>query len=161
MNPTLDPFQTFPYAQDIFNTFLSIQIEIIRLAKQSGMQVTCEVAPHHLFLTSDDLGTIGHAKGQVRPSLVTAEDQRALWENMEYIDCFATDHGECCNRRKTKLEQISMVPCGSDTIYSVKIKTGDQKGKSVRVYASSVVIFHRKSVSGNDILSCKFQLHTQ
>ena len=39
---------------------------------------------------------------------------------------------------KTKLEQISMVPCGSNTIYSVKIKTGDQKGKSVRVYASSV-----------------------
>ena len=36
---------------------------------------------------------------------------------------------------------ILMVPCGSNTIYSVKIKTGDQKGKSVRVYASSKNVY--------------------
>ena len=57
------------------------------------MRVTCEVAPHHLFMTSANLDKIGHARGQVCPRLVTKEDQKALWENMDIIDCFATDHG--------------------------------------------------------------------
>ena len=57
-----------------------------------GMQITCEVCPHHLFLTKDDLSYIGEQKGQVRPHLVTQDDQNALWENMKYIDSFATDH---------------------------------------------------------------------
>ncbi|XP_077991291.1 multifunctional protein CAD-like isoform X2 [Glandiceps talaboti] len=68
------------------------EIEIIRAAKERGMQVTCEVAPHHLFLTSDDLDVIGCGKGQVRPMLCTKADQEALWDNMDIIDCFATDH---------------------------------------------------------------------
>ncbi|PIO77195.1 aspartate carbamoyltransferase [Teladorsagia circumcincta] len=29
---------------------------------------------------------------KVRPCLATVEDRNALWENLEYIDCFATDH---------------------------------------------------------------------
>ena len=57
------------------------------------MQVTCEVAPHHLFMTSDDLAVIGQGIGQVRPMLCSKEDQEALWDNMDIIDCFATDHG--------------------------------------------------------------------
>lgn len=57
-----------------------------------GIQVTCEVAPHHLFLTKDDLATIGEGRGQVRPMLSAEEDREALWENIDIIDCFATDH---------------------------------------------------------------------
>ncbi|XP_071499632.1 multifunctional protein CAD-like [Diadema antillarum] len=68
------------------------EIEVIRMAKESGMQVTCEVTPHHLFLTEDDLEVIGQDRGQVRPCLVTADDQQALWDNLDIIDCFATDH---------------------------------------------------------------------
>lgn len=55
--------------------------------------MTCEVAPHHLFLCQDDLGRLGEGRGQVRPTLGTHEDLEALWENMDVIDCFATDHG--------------------------------------------------------------------
>ena len=51
------------------------------------------MCPHHLFLTSDDATRLGGGKGEVRPCLVTQEDQNALWENMNIIDCFATDHG--------------------------------------------------------------------
>lgn len=58
-----------------------------------GMPVTCEVCPHHLFLCEEDLGRIGVGRGQVRPSLATKEDQQALWDNLDIIDCFATDHG--------------------------------------------------------------------
>ena len=74
--------------------YLFFQILVIKAAKEKGLQVTCEVAPHHLFLTSDDLDIIGQARGQVKPPLVTKSDQEALWENMAIIDCFATDHGK-------------------------------------------------------------------
>lgn len=66
---------------------------MIRAAKEKGLAVTCEVAPHHLFLTSDDLEGIGQERGQVKPCLCTKEDQQALWDNIDIIDCFATDHG--------------------------------------------------------------------
>ncbi|XP_058791918.1 CAD protein [Phymastichus coffea] len=68
------------------------EIQIIRAAKEKGLAVTCEVCPHHLFLTQDDLDTIGHGRGQVRPILCTKEDVQALWDNMDIIDVFATDH---------------------------------------------------------------------
>jgi len=68
------------------------EIELIRKAKESGFQITCEVTPHHLFLTEEDLQSIGLGRGEVRPVLATKMDQQALWENLEVIDCFATDH---------------------------------------------------------------------
>lgn len=70
------------------------QIFIIRAAKQRGIRVTCEVAPHHLFLCEDNVAAIGEGRAQVRPMLGTREDMEALWENLDIIDCFATDHGE-------------------------------------------------------------------
>ncbi|KAK2889896.1 CAD protein [Channa argus] len=68
------------------------EILIIRAAKKNGIKVTCEVAPHHLFLCEDNVADIGNGRAQVRPMLGTREDMEALWENMEIIDCFATDH---------------------------------------------------------------------
>uniref|UniRef100_UPI003AAE4603 multifunctional protein CAD isoform X3 n=1 Tax=Centroberyx gerrardi TaxID=166262 RepID=UPI003AAE4603 len=68
------------------------EILIIRAAKQKGIQVTCEVAPHHLFLCEDNVAEIGDGRAQVRPMLGTREDMEALWENLDIIDCFATDH---------------------------------------------------------------------
>ncbi|KAI5627787.1 CAD protein [Silurus asotus] len=68
------------------------EILIIRAAKQKGIQVTCEVAPHHLFLCEDNVSVLGDGRAQVRPMLGTREDMEALWENLDIIDCFATDH---------------------------------------------------------------------
>uniref|UniRef100_A0A4W6DF73 Multifunctional protein CAD n=1 Tax=Lates calcarifer TaxID=8187 RepID=A0A4W6DF73_LATCA len=68
------------------------EILIIRAAKQKGIQVTCEVAPHHLFLCEENVSEIGDGRAQVRPMLGTREDMEALWENLDIIDCFATDH---------------------------------------------------------------------
>lgn len=74
-----------------------VQILVIKAAKERGLQITCEVAPHHLFLTADDLATIGATFGKVMPRLVSKEDQQALWDNLDIIDCFATDHGRLCS----------------------------------------------------------------
>lgn len=69
------------------------EILVIRAAKEKGLPVTCEVAPHHLFLTREDIPALGSpGRGEVRPRLATAADCQALWDNLEVIDCFATDH---------------------------------------------------------------------
>ncbi|XP_064196290.1 CAD protein isoform X2 [Anguilla rostrata] len=68
------------------------EILIIRAAKQRGVQVTCEVAPHHLFLCEENVPAIGTGRARVCPALGTREDMEALWENLDIIDCFATDH---------------------------------------------------------------------
>ncbi|MBN1665596.1 MAG: amidohydrolase family protein [Anaerolineales bacterium] len=73
------------------------EIEMIRAAKERGVPVTCEVGPHHLFLSVADFEHLSQAgrypgRKEVRPCLATPDDQQALWENLAYIDCFATDH---------------------------------------------------------------------
>lgn len=66
-------------------------IELIARAKAQGSPVTCEVTPHHLFLTEEDLPHLGPL-GEMRPRLGTPADREALWKHLDIIDCFATDH---------------------------------------------------------------------
>lgn len=68
------------------------EILLIRAAKERGLQVTCEVCPHHLFLAEDDIPALGAGRGEVRPRLATCADRDALWANLDVVDCFATDH---------------------------------------------------------------------
>jgi dihydroorotase-like cyclic amidohydrolase len=68
------------------------EIELIRSAKDKGLRVTCEVTPHHLFLTEADAPAIGAGRCEVRPRLATAADRAALRANLDCVDCFATDH---------------------------------------------------------------------
>lgn len=68
------------------------EIALVRLAKEKGHAVTCEVTPHHLFLSEEDIPRIGERRSEVRPRLAKKSDQQALWENMAVIDCIATDH---------------------------------------------------------------------
>jgi carbamoyl-phosphate synthase/aspartate carbamoyltransferase/dihydroorotase len=74
---------------------LKEEVLLIKAAKEKGIKVTCEVCPHHLFLSKEDIPAISHGhpgRGEVRPRLATKEDVEALWANMDVIDCFATDH---------------------------------------------------------------------
>ena len=67
------------------------EIALIRQAKeQSDSQITCEVTPHHLFLTADDARRLGPL-GYMKPELGTAQDREALWANLDAIDCVASD----------------------------------------------------------------------
>jgi dihydroorotase-like cyclic amidohydrolase len=68
------------------------EILLIRAAKEKGFPITCEVTPHHLFLTKVDIPIIGPGRSEVRPRLAEQSDQDALWANLKVIDCFATDH---------------------------------------------------------------------
>ena len=76
---------------------LKEEVLLIKAAKEKGIKVTCEVCPHHLFLTAGESPSpLGRGQGEgrmeVRPRLATKEDVDTLWQNMEVIDCFATDH---------------------------------------------------------------------
>jgi len=85
------------YDRPVHVTHISLREEVllIKAAKQRGIQVTCEVCPHHLFLSAGDIPAIAHdhpGRGEVRPRLATKADVQALWDNLDQIDCFATDH---------------------------------------------------------------------
>ncbi len=68
-------------------------MDLVREAKKDDLHVTCEVAPHHLFLTVDDYEAHGTFV-KMNPPLRTSDHQEALWAGIEdgTVDCIATDH---------------------------------------------------------------------
>ncbi|MCK6583960.1 MAG: amidohydrolase family protein [Anaerolineales bacterium] len=81
----------------IAHVSLKEEILLIKAAKERSIKVTCEVCPHHLFLTAESPSPSGRGDGgegrlAVRPRLASQQDVDALWENLDVIDCFATDH---------------------------------------------------------------------
>jgi len=68
------------------------EIELIAAAKRQGLPVTCEVTPHHLFLTRADAERLG-PWADMRPRLAAQTDVDALWAHLATtVDCIATDH---------------------------------------------------------------------
>jgi dihydroorotase len=91
-------------------------LELVRRAKASGLQVTCEVTPHHLALTDawvagsrsfvweEDArrGVAFDSATKVNPPLRTVADVRALWRGLAdgTIDAIATDHAPHASVKK-------------------------------------------------------------
>ncbi len=68
-------------------------LQLVRQAKQEGLEVTCEVTPHHFTLTEQDIGEYDtHCK--MAPPLREPVDVEALLEGLAdgTVDCIATDH---------------------------------------------------------------------
>lgn len=86
-------------------------LHLIRQAKQDGIRVTCEVAPHHLFLSTEDEEGLGPF-GRMNPPLRTRDHQEALWEGIrdQTIDCVATDHAPHTVEEKKSDHPPSGVP---------------------------------------------------
>lgn len=78
-------------------------INLIRQAKRDGLNVTCEVTPHHLLLCENDV-TIDDGMFKMNPPLRTKEDQEALLLGLldKTIDMIATDHAPHSKAEKTK-----------------------------------------------------------
>lgn len=91
------------------------EIAMVRAAKERGIKITCEVCPHHLFLSTDDIPRIGNGQSKVCPALCSPEDQAALWENINIIDVFATDHAPHTIEEKTSANPPPGFP-GLETI---------------------------------------------
>ena len=77
-------------------------IEIIRQAKKSDIDVTCETAPHYLLMSDMDLEDLGRFK--MNPPIRDASDKEALREGLYdgTIDMIATDHAPHSEAEKSK-----------------------------------------------------------
>ncbi len=69
-------------------------LDMVRAAKKKGLPVTCEVTPHHLFLSEDTLDGTYNTSLKVNPPLRTRCDCAALIEGVVdgTVDCIVTDH---------------------------------------------------------------------
>ena len=77
-------------------------VELIREAKKSGVNVTCETGPHYLVLTDADLRE--HGRFKMNPPLRSQADKEALIEGVVdgTIDMIATDHAPHSAEEKGK-----------------------------------------------------------
>ncbi len=100
-------------------------VDLIRFAKERGVKVTAETAPHYLVLTEDyleDEATEYDTNAKVNPPLRTKEDQQVLLDalNDGTMDCLATDHAP--HAAFEKETEFDVAPCGItglDTALSV------------------------------------------
>ena len=67
------------------------QVKTIQKAKAQGLEITCEVTPHHLFLDKSQIARLG-GFGIMKPPLSSKSDQKKLWDNLDKIDMISTDH---------------------------------------------------------------------
>ena len=108
------------------------ELELIRLAKNKGAKITCEVTPHHLFLTRKDKEPLG-AFGKMRPPLQTKKDQKALWKalNTGLIDILATDHAPHTIKEKKSNNSPNGVP-GLETSLALMLTAVNKKKISLK-----------------------------
>lgn len=68
-------------------------LDLIRFAKEKGLNITCEVAPHHFSLTEDELLSYD-TNYKMNPPLRSKEDVEAIKQALKegLVDCIATDH---------------------------------------------------------------------
>lgn len=105
-------------------------VELVREAKKAGINVTCEVAPHHLFLTTEDYEKLG-TLGKMNPPLRSFKHRAGLWQGIidGTIDCIATDHApHTLEEKKTgeELKAPSGVP-GVETMFPLLLSVASGK----------------------------------
>ncbi len=95
-------------------------VELIRQAKASGVDVTCETGPH--YLTMDDSFLQEDGRFKMNPPLRDASDREALVEGLKdgTIDMIATDHAPHSAEEKARgLEHSAMGVVGIETAFPV------------------------------------------
>ncbi|MBR1560682.1 MAG: dihydroorotase [Clostridia bacterium] len=104
-------------------------VRLIRDAKRSGVNVTCETGPHYLLLDENDLREEGRFK--MNPPLRGRDDREALIEGLcdGTVDMIATDHAPHSAEEKSRgLEKSAFGIVGLETafplLYTYLVKKG-------------------------------------
>ncbi len=95
-------------------------VELIRQAKKSGVNVTCETAPHYLVLNDSNLQE--HGRFKMNPPLRSYSDMQALLEGVTdgTIDMIATDHApHSCEEKSKGLSGSAFGVVGLETAFAV------------------------------------------
>jgi dihydroorotase len=88
-------------------------LDLVRLGRSRGLRVTCEVTPHHLVLTDEEVAKTGfstHCK--MKPPLRSERDRAALVQGLVdgTVDCIASDHAP--HHRDEKDVEFDKAPFG-------------------------------------------------
>ena len=104
-------------------------VDLIRQAKKSGVDVTCETGPHYLVMDDSLLQEDGRFK--MNPPLRSPEDREALLEGLldGTVDMIATDHAPHSAEEKARgLEKSAFGVVGLETafpiLYTYLVRTG-------------------------------------
>lgn len=94
-------------------------VALVREAKQRGVSVTCETAPHYLAMCDEDMRE--DARFKMNPPLRTRADMEALRAGVAdgTIDVIATDHAPHSAEEKSRgLEKSAMGVVGLETSFA-------------------------------------------
>lgn len=93
-------------------------MEMVARARAAGIDASCEVCPHHLFLTEDDITDQFDTDYKMNPPLRTAEDAQALREALcdGRIDCLVSDHApHAAHEKQLEFERAPFGIVGLET----------------------------------------------
>lgn len=96
-------------------------VELVRIAKARGINVTAEVSPHHLLL-DDSMITTDDPMMKMNPPLRSPEDRKALIAGLldGTIDMVATDHAPHSEEEKSgSMREASFGIVGIETAFSL------------------------------------------
>ena len=88
-------------------------VALVREAKRRGLDVTCEVTPHHFILTDAEVSTRGYdTNTKMAPPLRSRSDVDAVLEGLSdgTIDAIATDHAP--HHANEKMLEFDRAPFG-------------------------------------------------
>ncbi len=99
-------------------------INLIRRAKEDGLPVTAETAPHYLCLEDRDLVTYDTNK-KINPPLRGEEDREAMIEALKdgTIDCVASDHApHAAHEKQVEFNAAPNGSVGLETMFPLLVK---------------------------------------
>ena len=126
-------------------------LDLVRAAKAEGLSVTCEVTPHHLFLSEDDITDEYNTCLKVNPPLRTKEDTAALIEGVidGSVDAIVTDHAPHTDFEKDR--EFELAPFGMiglETSLSLMITNMVSKGVISWEHLVEVMSVNPRSILG-------------
>ena len=108
-------------------------IALVGNAKKHNKKITCEVTPHHLFLSEQDVERLGNF-GKMNPPLRSKKDVKALWKALKQgvVDCIGSDHAPHTVEEKNQefLKAPSGVP-GIETTLPLLLNAASEKKLSL------------------------------
>lgn len=117
----------------------SESVEIIRRAKERGLKVTCDTAPHYFALTETDVGDY-RTFAKVSPPLRGEMDRRAIVAGLAdgTIDAIASDHiPRDADLKRLPFAQAAFGVIGLETLLPLTLE-----------------LYHKKAMSLNAALAC-------
>ncbi|MCG8182573.1 dihydroorotase [Tenacibaculum piscium] len=96
-------------------------VELIKKAKENGLNVSCSVAVHNLFLTDDELHQFDGNK-KVNPPLRTSQDVNALIKGIQNgtIDMITSDHNPIdIEHKKVEFSNAKDGTIGLETAFGI------------------------------------------